>query len=96
MCFSLAVRFAFWHSVLMTNNKNHFLPGSRVEVVFCDLTNSWLEGKVLRVTTGGYVSVKLTGSDITEGLVVTRSPDRVKHVETCGFCCVTCHEECTK
>ena len=65
---------------------NHFRPGSRVEVVFCDLTNSWREGQVVAVTTGGYISVMLTGSDAIEGIVVTRAPNRVKHVTTCGFC----------
>jgi len=66
--------------------KNHFRPGSRVEVLFCDLSNSWLVGEVLGHTKTGVVT-RLTGSGTSEGLVVTRTPDRVKHVETCGFCC---------
>ena len=66
---------------MKNTTKKHFLPGTLVDVVFCDLTSSWLRGTVLGHTKTGVVT------KLSTGLVVTRTPDRVKHVETCGFCC---------
>lgn len=69
----------------MTNKKqtkSHFRHGSLVDVVYDELTCTWMRGTVVGVLDSGNVHVKLTG-----GLYVTRPPVMVKHVETCGFCC---------
>lgn len=61
---------------------NHFRPGSSVDVLFCELSCSWLRGTVVGTLDSGNVHVRLV-----DGLCVTREPVKVKHVETCGFCC---------
>jgi len=66
--------------------KNHFRPRPSVEVLCRHRSNSSLVGKARRHTKTGVVT-RLTGSGTSEGRVVTRTPDRGKHVETCGCGC---------
>jgi hypothetical protein len=54
------------------NTKETFKPGTRVEVLFDELTLSWLTGTTLGFTKTGVV-VKLN----LGGLVVTRRPEHV-------------------